>query len=161
MVLGVILLCWLIQKRKIGFYFTALRDNEKAAAAIGIDLLRTKLIAMAMSAFLCGLAGTFWAQYTLFIEPVSTFGPNVVIQMILFTAIGGMGTLWGPVVAPLMLVPIGEILRAKLGTQYAGINMIIYGSIVVLVVLIMPQGLVRWFIERKELFGKKENPETQ
>ncbi len=149
MTLGVILLSWLIQKRKMGLYFMAIRDNEQAAAAVGINPLSTKMMAMAISALLCALAGTFWAQYTLFIEPASTFGPLVVIQMILFTAIGGIGTLWGPVVAPLILTPFGEILRAKLGTQYAGINMIVYGTFVVIVILFMPHGIVKWFAGRK------------
>jgi branched-chain amino acid transport system permease protein len=161
MTLGVILLSWLIQRRKMGLYFMAIRDNELGAAAVGIDLLGTKMTAMAISASLCAVAGTFWAQYTLFIEPASTFGPLVVIQMILFTAIGGIGTLWGPVVAPLILAPFGEILRAKLGAQYAGINMIVYGAILVMVILFMPHGIVRWFGERrkerpKEAFERQE-----
>lgn len=153
MVVGIIVLCWAILRSKMGLYFIAIRDNEQAAAAIGINRLGTKLAAMAISAFLCALAGTFWAQYTLFIEPASTFGPLVVIQMILFTAIGGIGTLWGPVVSPCILVPVGEILRAKLGTQYAGINMIAYGTFVVIVILLMPYGIVKWFIEKR--FPKK------
>jgi branched-chain amino acid transport system permease protein len=155
MTCAVILLSWLIQRRKMGLYFMAIRDNEQAAAAVGINLLRTKMMAMAISAILCAVAGTFWAQYTLFIEPASTFGPLVVIQMILFAAIGGIGTLWGPVVAPLILAPVGEILRAQLGTQYAGINLIAYGAILVIVILCMPHGIVRRFAERKNERAKE------
>lgn len=148
MAMGVILLSRLILRRKMGLYFMAIRDNEKAAAAVGINLLGTKMMAMTISALLCAFAGTFWAQYTLFIEPASTFGPFVVIQMILFAAIGGIGTLWGPVVAPLILTPLGEILRAKLGTQYMGINLLVYGAIVVFVILFMQRGIVNWVVER-------------
>jgi len=145
MTIGVILLTAIIERSKLGLYLRALRDNERAAEASGIDLLKVMCKGMALSAFLTALAGTFYAQMLGFIDPVTVAGPHLIIEMILFTAIGGFGTLWGPVVGPMLLVPIGQAFLNVFGTKYAGLDLIIYGIIVVIVILFMPQGIVGWY----------------
>jgi len=149
---GVIILTAMILRSKLGLYLRALRDNEKAAEASGIDLLSVMYKGMALSAFLTSLAGTYYAQELGFIDPETVAGPHMIIEMILFTAIGGFGTLWGPVVGPLLLVPLGQAFLNVIGTDYAGIDLILYGVIVVVVILFMPHGIVGWF---EELWDKK------
>lgn len=131
-----------IYDSKLGLYFRSIRDNERAALAIGIDVLRYKIIAMAISAFLTALAGTFYAQYLLYVEPRTFAGLTIVIEIILFTVVGGSGTVWGPVLGPLLLVPLGEVLRHSLGNQTPGLHLLIYGILLVLVIRFIPGGLV-------------------
>lgn len=98
---------------KAGLYFRTIRDNERAALAIGVPSLRYKMLSMAISAFMTALAGVFYAQFLLYVEPKTFAGLTIVIEIILFTVVGGTGTVWGPVLGPLLLVPLGEVLRAE------------------------------------------------
>ena len=148
MVTGIVAFSWLVDQTKLGFYLKAIRDNEDAAESIGIDRLKYMLIIMAISAALTAVAGTFYAPYMRYVEPEGIAGPHLVIQMILFTSIGGIGTVWGPVIGPCILVVLGETLAIKLGYKFAGMNHMIYGVIVVLVILFMPRGIVGWFRTR-------------
>lgn len=133
---------WLHDRRP-GFVWRAIRDNEPAAAAAGINLYAAKQRAFALSAGTTALAGTFYAQYVGFIDPESVFGIDLAVQMVLFTVVGGIGTLLGPVVGPALLVPFGEILRTQLAGQLAaGANHLAYGIALIVVLLLLPQGLV-------------------
>lgn len=143
-VLAVVLTLWLYH-HKIGLYFRALRDNERAALAIGIPVLRYKMLALAISGFLTALAGTFYAQYLMYVEPHTFVGLTIVIEMILFTVVGGTGTRWGPVLGPLLLVPLGEFLRANLGGRIEGLHLLIYGLLLVAVIRFLPGGLSALF----------------
>jgi len=142
-------LCWYIGRSKLGYYLKAIKHNETAASAIGIDTVRFRLLALSISAFFCAMGGTFYAQLVLYIDPHSAVSIVAVISMILFCAIGGFGTVWGPVVGTLLLMPVGEILRLYFMT---GIHLIVYGVVVILVILLTPHGLVPWF---KNAFRKK------
>jgi branched-chain amino acid transport system permease protein len=135
-------LCLWISRSKIGIYLKAIKNNEMAASAIGINTVRYRLVALAISAFFCALGGTFYAQFVLFIDPHSAVSITVVISMILFCAIGGFGTVWGPVVGTLLLMPVGEVVRLYLMT---GFHLIVYGIVVIIVILLTPHGLVPWF----------------
>jgi branched-chain amino acid transport system permease protein len=132
----------ILYNSRLGLYFRAVRDNERAAMAIGIPLLRTKIIAMAISAGMTAIAGTFLAQYLLIVEPKSFAGLSISVETILFTVVGGIGTVVGPVIGPLLLLPLGEWLRATLGSQVPGLHLLVYGVIVVAVVRLAPGGLV-------------------
>lgn len=145
MTVGVVTASIFIERSKFGLWLRALRDNEQAAQAGGINVLAMMTISMGFSAFLTSLAGTFFAQYMHFIDPEGIAGPRIVIQMILFTAIGGMGTVWGPVIGPLLLYPFIEGLNVLLGSSLIGVAQIIYGIILVIVILNAPEGLVGWF----------------
>ena len=131
-----------IDRSKLGYYLKAIRHNEMAASAIGINTVGYRLLAMAISAFLTAIGGTFYAQLVLYLDPLSAINVVTVISMILFCAIGGFGTVWGPVVGTLLLMPIGEVLRLYLWT---GLHLIVYGIVVIVVILFFPQGLVPWF----------------
>ncbi|MBW1923677.1 MAG: branched-chain amino acid ABC transporter permease [Deltaproteobacteria bacterium] len=138
-------ICHWISRNKLGYYLKAIKHNETASAAIGIDTVRYRLLALAVSAFFCALGGTFYAQLVLYIDPHSAVSITAVISMILFCAIGGFGTVLGPVVGTLILMPIGEVVRLYVMT---GFHLIIYGVLVIVVILLSPHGLVPWFQSR-------------
>jgi branched-chain amino acid transport system permease protein len=142
MVVFMVGLCLWISRSKIGFYLKAIKHNEMASSAIGINTVRYRLVALAISAFFCALGGTFYAQLVRYIDPHSAVSITAVISMILFCAIGGFGTVWGPVVGTLILMPLGEVVRLYVMT---GFHLIVYGVVVIIVIMLTPHGLVPWF----------------
>ena len=145
-------LCLWISRSKIGYYLKAIKHNEVAASAIGIDTVRYRLLALVISAFFCALGGTFYAQIVLYIDPHSAVSITTVITVILFCAIGGFGTVWGPVVGTILLMPVGEILRLH---AFTGLHLIVYGVVVIIVILLAPHGLVPWI---QSYVMKRTNP---
>ena len=133
---------------KLGLYLRAIYETERGAAAVGVNVFRYKMVGMAISSALVAPAGTFWAQYSGHVEPGSTIGVHTSILIFLFVALGGVGTFWGPILGALVLVPVGELIRYFLGAQVPGLNTVVYGVIVILVVLFMPKGAVGWWRER-------------
>ena len=126
----------------VGFYLRALRDNENAAQAIGIEVFRNKAIAMAISAALSSVVGTLYARYLAFVDPAQLASPTLTIEIVLIATIGGLGTPWGPLAAAAVLVPAGELLRGHLGGILPGLHYFLYGILITLVVLTSPEGLV-------------------
>ena len=144
---------WLVQGRR-GYFWRAARDNEDAAAAAGVDLFRVKQEALALGAAATAIAGSFYAQQIGYIDPHSVLGLDVAIQILLFAVVGGAGTQLGPVVGPLVLVPLGEALRLQLGSgAAAGIHQFFYGATLLAVILLWPGGVVggvrRWIAARR------------
>lgn len=141
-------LTWWIRRSKLGYYLIAIRENERAAQAIGIDITRYKLVAVALSAALTALGGTFYAQYYLFIDPPSVLHSSLSIAVLLPAIVGGMNTRVGPLVGAIVLIPISEQLRTVLSGGVAGGHLVVYGVVIILVMLFIPQGLVGWIAER-------------
>ena len=137
-----LLVSGLIERSRLGYYLVAIREEEEAARAVGVPVLGIKLIATAASAFLTAMVGTFYAQYVLWIEPAHTFSLDVSVQLALIAIIGGLGTLLGPVLGAALIIPLNMFLRAWLGASYAGLYLVVYGLVLVLVVLYARQGLV-------------------
>ncbi len=133
---------FLIERSRLGYYLVAIREEEEAARAVGVPVLRMKLIATAASAYLTAMVGTFYAQYVLWIEPAHTFSLDVSVQFALIAIIGGLGTLLGPVIGAALIIPLNMFLRAWLGSSLAGLYLVVYGLVLVLVVLYARQGLV-------------------
>ncbi len=140
---------------KLGLYLRAIYDTERGAASAGVDVFRYKLLAIGLSAALVAPAGTFWAQYSGHVEPASTIGVHTSVLIFLFVALGGVGTFWGPIVGSLVLVPTGEIVRFFLGGEVPGLNTVIYGVLVVVVVLTMPKGAVGWWRDRRAAVARR------
>jgi branched-chain amino acid transport system permease protein len=140
-ILAVWLSSWLI-KRRFGYQLVSVRENEDAAEALGVDTLRVKIQASIISAIMTALGGTFFAQYFTYINPRNVFGEGPSIQILLFAIIGGLGTVWGPVVGALVLVPVAELSRGWLGGSFAGAHILLYGTVLVLVMLFMPNGII-------------------
>jgi branched-chain amino acid transport system permease protein len=128
---------------RLGYALVAVRENEDAAEAAGVNALGGKLAAMALSAFLTALGGTFYAQYFAYIDPTITFGPAISIQGLLPAIVGGAGTVLGPLLGAFVLTPISELTRAVLRGR-AGADIMLYGLILVLVISFLPQGLMGW-----------------
>jgi branched-chain amino acid transport system permease protein len=130
-----------IEHARLGHVLAAIRENEDAAEASGVDTLAAKLWAMAFSAFLTALGGTFYAQYFSFIDPTLAFGPAVSVEILLRPIVGGPGTLIGPVLGSLVLTPLSELTR-RLIRGRPGLDVMVYGAVLVAVVTFLPGGLV-------------------
>jgi branched-chain amino acid transport system permease protein len=141
MALGALALTRGLERSRLGYALAAVRENEDAAEAAGVDALGTKLRAMAASSFLTALGGTFYAQYFAYIDPGITFGPAVSIQGLLPTIVGGAGTVLGPLLGAFVLTPVSELTRALLRGR-AGADVMLYGLVLVLVISFLPQGLM-------------------
>ena len=137
-----LLVTWMVERSRWGYYLVAIREEEDAARSIGVPVLGTKLAATAVSACLTAMAGTFYAQYVLWIEPAHTFSIDISIQLALIVIIGGLGTLLGPLIGAALIVPLNMLLRAWLGASVSGLYLVIYGLVLVLVVLFAREGIV-------------------
>ena len=129
-------------RQRFGYRLVAVRENEDAAEALGVNTLRSKVQASILSACMTALGGTFFAQYFTYINPRNVFGEAPSIQILLFAIIGGLGTVWGPAVGALVLVPIAELARSWLGGSFAGAHLLLYGTVMVIVMLFMPKGIM-------------------
>jgi branched-chain amino acid transport system permease protein len=129
----------------LGYYLRTIRDNEKAAQAIGVDILKYKIMAMVISAVLASVVGTAYVRYLTFADPYLLISPVITIEIVLFATVGGLGRAYGPALGALLLVPLGEILRGKLGSTLPGLHYFIYGIVVIAVILATPRGLLSLF----------------
>lgn len=154
MLIGVLLLIHLLLRKRVGYYFLAIRENEDLAQASGIPVMTVKLIAISLSAILTSLAGTFYAQYICFIDPPSVFGLSVSIDLLIPPIVGGLGNLFGSVLGAFIVIPIGEIVRAYFGGGTGGVHLMIYGSFLIIVILFMRKGILGIF---PKLSSVKEN----
>ena len=126
----------------LGYYLRSIRDNENAAQAIGVGLLGNKIKAMVISGVLTSLIGTAYARYLTFADPYLLASPVLTIEIVLFATVGGLGRAFGPALGALLLVPLGEVLRGKLGGVLPGLHYFIYGATVIAVIMLTPRGLL-------------------
>jgi branched-chain amino acid transport system permease protein len=161
--LVVILVSRLVRRSKLGYYFQAIREDQDAAHSLGISLTIYKNTALSISAIFTSLAGSLYAIYVGFIDPSTVFGLDLSVQIVMLCIIGGIGTIVGPVVGALVLVPLSEALRSNVATQWlinsglvsadsavgaflkenlAHAHVLIYGILVVIVILFMPAGVL-------------------
>ena len=138
-VLALVVTCWLKNSR-FGAYLQAVRDNEDAARAVGVDAFRTKLVAIVISGGFMGVAGAFYVQVFQYIDPSIAYGAHTSVEALVGAIVGGLGTLWGPIIGALALHLLADLTRNLFG-QLPGINMVIYGSVLVLMVMFAPRGL--------------------
>ena len=129
-------------RSKTGHRLVAIRENEDAAQALGINLLRYKLFATALSAFLTAMGGTLYAHYVTFIDPNTLLNMSMALEITIYAIVGGVGTLFGPLLGAAFLVPIAETIRASLGKSYAGIHLVVYGAVLMAVILFARDGLI-------------------
>lgn len=141
MLVGVLALTYFISRSKLGYYLNAGGEEPEAAMALGVNVARAKLIAMAMSCFLTALAGTFYAQFTLYIHPKSIISLDLSFEIAFIGLIGGRGSIAGPVLGALLLRPVGDFSRIYFGATLPGLHLIIFGAVLVLVMIYQPRGL--------------------
>jgi branched-chain amino acid transport system permease protein len=134
-------LAWWIENSRFGAELVAVRENEDAARALGVDVDRTKLRAIMLSGALSGLAGDFYVQYYLYIDPRIAYGVEVSVAALLVPLIGGVGTVLGPLVGALALRALNEISSGMTGGA-PGLNLMLYGALLIVILAFLPDGLV-------------------
>ncbi len=139
---------WLMMKNKIGLNLVAIRENQDAASSLGVNVLKYKLTAIAVSAAMAAMAGAFYAQYYGFIDPTVAFAAEISVEAIVPCIIGGAGTLLGPIFGALLIIPVQEICNSVF-TNISGINMIVYGVVIVLFIIFCPNGFYGKILKRR------------
>jgi ABC-type branched-subunit amino acid transport system ATPase component/ABC-type branched-subunit amino acid transport system permease subunit len=147
-----IVVCMLVENTRFGLALTAIRQNELAAEAAGIDSRRWKMHALITSGAMAAAAGGLYACVLLIVTPDSVFGLLVSAQPVVVTLFGGVASLWGPVIGAAVLVPLAESLNAELGNIIPGIQGVVYGAAIILIILAAPDGLF-WTV-RDRLFRR-------
>jgi len=133
---------WLLDRSRIGYYFRAIRDEPEAASSLGVNVTRYKSFAFMISAGLMSMAGAFYCQYVLVIDPETVFPLSLSILVVLMAVMGGAGTLWGPIIGAAVLVPLSEVTRIYFGGTGGTLDLMIYGALIVLICIFKPEGLV-------------------
>jgi branched-chain amino acid transport system permease protein len=148
-----LVICYFVANSKMGYYFRAIKESHDVAEVLGVNVVRYRLIAIMVSAFLSAMAGTFYAQYILYIDPESVMLLAISVQIVLISMLGGAGTIMGPVIGAAILIPISELTRIWLGHKGTGVDMLIYGFLITLISVYQPQGIWGLFAN----IGKKKN----
>jgi branched-chain amino acid transport system permease protein len=145
LLLGLAVTAW-IERSRIGYYLVALGEEQDAAEAIGINVPQVKRRIFMISAFLTAMAGTFYVQYIYFIDPQTVFNFSISIEAALVSIVGGVGTLFGPLVGAVLLETTSTLLQSRLGS-IAGVQLTTYSLILMAVILWRPTGILGYFAE--------------
>jgi branched-chain amino acid transport system permease protein len=130
-----------IERRRFGAYLIAIREDEQACEALGVNTFRYKMLAMVVSSFLTGVGGTFYAFYLFSLQPNSVFGIPLSVEIVIRPIVGGAGTVLGPILGSFILSPLAEASRVYFGQGgWSGVHLIAYGLLLIAVVLFLPQG---------------------
>ena len=140
---------WFVEGGRWGFSWRAVRDDVVAARSLGVRVFPSKMAAAAISGGLTGMGGAIYAQYVGYIDPDSILSGNLSILIALPAVLGGVGTLWGPLLGAALLIPLSELTRSYLGGSGQGVDLMIYGGLIVVVSLARPAGLVSLFGVRR------------
>lgn len=140
LVVAGLLFTWWLQNARFGARLMAVRENEDAARALGVDPFATKLLAITASGAIAGSAGAVYVQLFLYIDPNIAYGPAMSVEALLVPIIGGLGTIFGPVLGAFALHAVAEIGRIVFG-EAPGLNLVLYGLLLVVMVLFLPNGL--------------------
>jgi len=133
-------ICWVVLRSKLGLMLLAIREDEEKARGLGVRVTGAKLIAWWLSIWITAMVGGVWAYYLTFIYPESSVDPLVMIGAVLMTFLGGRGTLWGPVIGALVLVPAQQYMIIHLGGSQ--LYLVGYAAVFMVVLLVLPRGIV-------------------
>ncbi len=136
-----LVVCYIVATSKMGYYFRAIKESHDVAKVLGINVVWYRLIAIMISAFLTAMAGTFYAQYVLYLDPESVLILPISVQIVLISMLGGAGSIMGPVIGAAILIPVSEVTRVMLGHKGTGIDMLIYGALITLISVYQPKGV--------------------
>ena len=139
------LVTWKIEDSRWGYWWRAVKDNADAAESLGVVVFHSKMAAAAVSAFFTAVGGSFYAQFVSYIDPESVMSFQFSLLMALPAVLGGIGTLWGPALGAAILIPLTELTRSYIGGSGKGVDLIVYGALVMVIALARPQGLVSLF----------------
>jgi branched-chain amino acid transport system permease protein len=143
----------LIEQSRFGAWLIAVRENEEAAKAVGVNTQRVKLAAMTISAAITAAGGAFYAQYFLFIDSGIAYGPWISIEALLAPIVGGIGTAFGPLLGALLVKALGELTKRVAGDA-PGLDLVIYGGVLILIVAFAPQGIAGLIAELRARFAR-------
>lgn len=145
-----------IERNRMGYYLLAVREGQETAESLGVNSTVVKLGAMALSAALAALCGAFFAQYNYRVDPPMVMSLDMSMKFVLITILGGLGTFWGPFLGALVLIPLQEYTRAYLSHLGPGVDLIIFGLIIIIVMVKEPRGIMGLlgYISRK--FNKSQ-----
>jgi branched-chain amino acid transport system permease protein len=163
LMLAAMMLTARIERARFGMSLVAIREDEAAAEAAGIRSLAWKLRAITLSGAMAGAAGGLYAVVLLVVTPPAVFGMLVSAQALIVTMFGGVATLWGPVIGAVVLVPLSEVLHARLGNIIPGIQGVVYGIAIIAVILLAPEG-VFWKLKdvmRRRATGTQAAPAAE
>lgn len=131
-----------VERSKLGYYLRAIKNDQQAARSLGVPVLRYKLIAVAISAAVTAAFGTFYAQYLLFIDPETTMRLELSVLIALVAILGGVGTVVGPLLGAVVLIPLSEVTRSQLAGSGNTLDLVLYGGLIMLIAAFQPNGLV-------------------
>jgi branched-chain amino acid transport system permease protein len=143
------LVTWVLEDSKWGYWWRAVKDNPDAAESLGVVVFHSKMAAAAVSAFFTAIGGAFYAQFVAYIDPESVMSFQFSLLMALPAVVGGIGTLWGPALGAAILIPLTELTRSYMGGGGKGIDLILYGTLIMVIALARPEGLVGLFSRRR------------
>lgn len=163
--LGLLVIAFLVnswvRNGRLGYKLASLRNDHEAAESIGINTMRTKVIAFVISGMLTALAGGFYMTLDRFVDPTSGAGVDISVEIMLIALVGGRRSKWGPLIGALILIPLTEMTNAQFGDMRAGLPMLVYSTILILVVMYAPDGvngfiekIVEYFKSRRRLASK-------
>ena len=148
----------LIERSRLGYSLRAIKENEQAAEAMGVDAFRSKMLAYVLSAAPAALAGAIYAHAILFVvTPDAVFGVIVIVQTLVVCLVGGAGTLWGPVIGAAIMIPVSEILDTTVGDRLPGIQGVVYGAALMAIMMWAPEGLF-WHLRRRPASVARATP---
>ncbi len=148
------LIAWVVEGSRWGFYWRAVKDDVAAAQSLAVRVFPSKMAAAAISGGITAVGGALYAQYIGFVDPDSTLGLSLSVLIALPAVVGGVGTLWGPLLGAAVLIPVQQLSVAWLGGAGNGVDLMIYGALIVGLALARPQGLVSLFGIRSQAGGE-------
>ncbi|MDO8977602.1 MAG: branched-chain amino acid ABC transporter permease [Afipia sp.] len=144
--LGLFAVTWLVTfsivESKWGYWWRAVKDSADAAESLGVTIFHSKMAAAAISAFFTAVGGGFYAAFVSYIDPDSVMHFRFSLLMALPAVLGGVGSLWGPAIGALILIPLAELTRSYLGGSGSGLDLVIYGGLIMIVSLTRPEGIL-------------------
>lgn len=143
-----LLAAFAVERSFLGYYFRAIKDEPDAARSIGVNIALYKQVALSLSAFFTALGGSLYAQKELYIDPGSVLSGALSIKMALVSILGGVGTLFGPVIGSVVLTVIEELSRASFGGTGRGTDTVIYAGLIVVIAVFYPSGIIGWYQDR-------------
>lgn len=140
----VVLVTWAVQRSRLGYYLAAVRENDQAAEALGIDSAKVKTKAIVLSGALAGMIGAFYTQFATFIDPKQVFSLATNFEMLLGPVLGGRLSIIGPVFGAAFLKPLQDLLRGWLGGEADALYLVLYGAVLTVGILVLPKGIAAY-----------------
>ena len=147
---------FLVENSRWAYWWRAVKDNSQAAESLGVEVFQSKMSAAAISALFTAIGGGFYAAFVAYIDPENVMAFRFSLLFALPAVLGGIGTLWGPLLGAALLIPITEVTRSYLGGSGSGADLILYGLIIIAISLFKPEGLLSLFAPKQ--FRKAASP---